>query len=501
MRASAAIVAAFLSCAASLSGQRAEAVAAITGAAIATPDGDGAAWSLAALARLRSDVDAMFAAQRGPYERAHVGVLAVDSRSGAVLYARNPDDELQTASALKLLAGSVAIDELGPAFRFHTSLAYDASRGALVLRGGGDPFLGHADMRAAAAAVRAASDVTFDRIRVDDRRYERRPYPDGWEWDDFPYYYAPRLSALQFEEGIDTYAVVPGDAVGSPATLALDGEAVDAAPERCDRNVGTLVARVRTGATGSRPSVDVDVNGDGCTELAGSVPLGATGVTVDVTSADPALRAANALRVALGNAAATVVARDDEPPDLAARVLWSHDSESLDTLLGPRFWIPSDNLVAETLVREIGIAATLGRGSTANGITAEKRWLGRICVDVATVTLADGSGLSQYDRATPAALVAILQHDWHGPHRALVLRSLPVGGAGRGSIPGIAGTQAAGRVFAKTGSFTHVRALAGYLAPRRHGAMTFAFLVDDWNGDDDALARWRAKILSRFVDD
>jgi len=31
--------------------------------------------------------------------------------------------------------------------------------------------------------------------------------------------------------------------------------------------------------------------------------------------------------------------------------------------------------------------------------------------------------------------------------------------------------------------------------------MTFAFLVDDWNGDDDALARWRAKILSRFVDD
>jgi len=108
--------------------------------------------------------------------------------------------------------------------------------------------------------------------------------------------------------------------------------------------------------------------------------------------------------------------------------------------------------------------------------------------------------MSQYDRITPRDLVAVLQHDWSGPNRQLVLDSLPVGGA-RGTIEGIAGTPAAGRVFAKTGSMMHVRGLAGYLATERHGAVTFAFNVDDWNGEYPSLAALRAQVLSRIVND
>ncbi|GAC1523390.1 MAG: hypothetical protein NVS2B8_05780 [Vulcanimicrobiaceae bacterium] len=82
----------------------------------------------------------------------------------------------------------------------------------------------------------------------------------------------------------------------------------------------------------------------------------------------------------------------------------------------------------------------------------------------------------------------------------MILASLPVGGA-RGTIEGIAGTSVAGRVFAKTGSMMHVRGLAGYLATMRHGAVTFAFNVDDWNGDYGALAAVRAAVLARIAND
>jgi D-alanyl-D-alanine carboxypeptidase len=75
-----------------------------------------------------------------------------------------------------------------------------------------------------------------------------------------------------------------------------------------------------------------------------------------------------------------------------------------------------------------------------------------------------------------------------------------VGGA-RGTIEGIAGTPAAGRVFAKTGSMMHVRGLAGYLATEHHGAVTFVFTVDDWLGDYPALAALRAQVLTRIVQD
>ena len=182
------------------------------------------------------------------------------------------------------------------------------------------------------------------------------------------------------------------------------------------------------------------------------------------------------------------------------RYVWKHLSPRLAAFLGPRFWIPSDNLVAELLLKELGYQTGGQPGTTDKGVAFEKTWLQSIGVDPATTTLADGSGLSQYDRITPRDLVAILQHDWNGPNRQLVLDSLPVGGA-RGTIEGIAGTPAAGRVFAKTGSMMHIRALAGYLATEHHGAVTFVFTVDDWLGEYPALAALRASVLSRIVQD
>jgi D-alanyl-D-alanine carboxypeptidase/D-alanyl-D-alanine-endopeptidase (penicillin-binding protein 4) len=189
------------------------------------------------------------------------------------------------------------------------------------------------------------------------------------------------------------------------------------------------------------------------------------------------------------------------PPKLVMREpFWTHVSKPLAALLGPRFWIPSDNLFGELLLKELGLVTAGKPGTTNSGIAYEKQWLQSIGIDTATVTLADGCGMSQYDRITPRDLVTILQHDWNGPNRQLVLDSLPVGGA-RGTIEGIAGTDAAGRVFAKTGSMMHVRGLAGYLATLHHGAVTFAFEVDDWNGAYPALAALRARVLSRIIDD
>jgi D-alanyl-D-alanine carboxypeptidase len=47
----------------------------------------------------------------------------------------------------------------------------------------------------------------------------------------------------------------------------------------------------------------------------------------------------------------------------------------------------------------------------------------------------------------------------------------------------------------------HVRGLAGYLATERHGAVTFAFNVDDWIGAYHDLAAARAAVLSRIIQD
>ncbi len=81
------------------------------------------------------------------------------------------------------------------------------------------------------------------------------------------------------------------------------------------------------------------------------------------------------------------------------------------------------------------------------GAALERTWLRGIGVDPATLTIADGSGLSQYNRITPRALVAVLLHDWRGPGRDTVLAALPVAGL-RGDLRGaMRGTPAEGRVY------------------------------------------------------
>jgi D-alanyl-D-alanine carboxypeptidase/D-alanyl-D-alanine-endopeptidase (penicillin-binding protein 4) len=476
---------------------------ALVGAApvdVVRPAASGEPWTASGIANLRRDLDTMLAADPA-VSGAHVGVFALDTGSGTVLYDRSGADEFQPASTLKLLIGSVALEKLGSAYRFHTQLDRVGER--LVLRAGGDPFLVSGDLDAAAQAVSASGMRSADGVSVDASRYDTPPYPAGWVWDDFAYDYAARVSAAAVDGNVTTLSVVPGSAVGDRVGV-LSGGTPFIIPTMCPG----LVNRATTGPANGAATIDTLTLAPDCAAIVGTLPLAAPSTSIAVAVRDPAeslkdtfLASLQAPQraIGLGDAAAdNGIAPGNEPPD--GRLLWVHESQPLASWLGPAFWIPSDNFVAEQLLCELGYVVGGAPGSTGGGISAERAWLTGIGIDPATTTLADGSGLSQYDRITPRDLVAILQHDWNGPSRDLVLDSLPIG-AVRGTIEGIAGTPAAGRVFAKTGSMSHVRGLAGYLATLRHGAVTFAFNVDDWNGDYAPLAALRARFLSRFITD
>jgi D-alanyl-D-alanine carboxypeptidase/D-alanyl-D-alanine-endopeptidase (penicillin-binding protein 4) len=486
-------------------------------AAIVAPGIAGTPWTAVAVAKLDADLDATLATAPGLLG-AHVGVLAVDTATGNVLYERHADEAFQPASTLKLLVGSVALERLTPAFAWTTTAALRAPASSssvpdAVLFPSGDPTLATRDLDDAAAALPVPKIGT---VLIDDSAFDDLPYPAGWTWDDFGEDYAPSVSAATLDENVIEMRVAPGSAAGAPARVTYaDGRSyapTSAGP--CDAYPSLtidVISRVITGPSKSDDTVDATQTLGRCPVVAGAIPLGAAPETVAVSMFRPILnmreaffRALAARKIAeTGFIAADGPAIDAirwSPSALEETTFWTHRSKPLSALIGPRFWIPSDNLFGELLLKEIGLVAGGKPGTTGKGIADEKTWLASIGVDPATVTLADGCGMSQYDRITPRDLVTILQHDWNGPNRQLVLDSLPVGGA-RGTIEGIAGTPAAGRVFAKTGSMMHVRGLAGYLATERHGAVTFAFNVDDWLGDYPALAATRAAVLARIVRD
>jgi D-alanyl-D-alanine carboxypeptidase/D-alanyl-D-alanine-endopeptidase (penicillin-binding protein 4) len=240
-------------------------------------------------------------------------------------------------------------------------------------------------------------------------------------------------------------------------------------------------------------------------ELTGSYPLGAkesgdlraSVPDPESYAGDVFMRALNAHGITIGNGV-----KSGKMPATATQ-LWSHNSEPMPQLLAD-FWYPSDNLMGELLLKELGVVQAGEPGTDANGRLLEQAYLKSIGVDPLTVTISDGSGLSQYDRISPHDLLTILQADWNSPNRDVVLDALPVAGV-RGTLQrAYLKTPAERMVFAKTGSISHVRTISGYVITKTHGPVTFSFMVNQWMDEDQPggagrLAQVRADLLSHIA--
>jgi serine-type D-Ala-D-Ala carboxypeptidase/endopeptidase (penicillin-binding protein 4) len=126
----------------------------------------------------------------------------------------------------------------------------------------------------------------------------------------------------------------------------------------------------------------------------------------------------------------------------------------------------SDNFAAELLLKELG-ATIAARGSTAAGARVVRSALADAGVPLAGVRIADGSGLSRFDRLTARALAEILRAGASDPRiRDAFVTSLAVAGIS-GTLEKRLDTRATrGRVLAKTGTTFRASALAGFVRRR-----------------------------------
>ena len=128
--------------------------------------------------------------------------LAVDLKTGEVVFAHNGTMPVAPASNEKVPVAWAALTRLGPLYRFHTELYGVGARrgkvwdGDLVLKGFGDPTLSSSDLELLARKVRASGirSVT-GRVLGDESYYDRKRGADGWK-PSFLGGETPPLSAL-----------------------------------------------------------------------------------------------------------------------------------------------------------------------------------------------------------------------------------------------------------------------------------------------------------------
>jgi serine-type D-Ala-D-Ala carboxypeptidase/endopeptidase (penicillin-binding protein 4) len=469
--------------------------------AMPAPFAGGSPWSGAQIAALGTRLDRALHAPE--LKGAHVGLVALDTQRGGELYAHDPGGEFAPASTFKLLIGSAALRYLGTSFTFVTTVSADAAvaggtlPGNLYLHGGGDAHLTAGELRSAAAALSQAGLRHVDGALVTDASHDdAQRYAPGWSWDDLPYGYAAVVSALELEEGTVHVYVTGGTAATAAVKLRIEPP----------NDAFVVENQATTGRAGSDDTTGIVRPWDSplTIRIVGSYPAGAPESDDLAPSVpDPERYAGDVFLSALRDAGISVAGNVRSGVTPATRsVLWRHESVALPQLLSD-FWLPSDNLMGELFLKELGISRAGEPGTYANGIARERDYLRSLGIDPATVSIADGSGLSVYDRITPRDLATILQSDWNGPTREAVLAALPEAGV-RGTLKSaFAGSALEGKVYAKTGSMRHTRALCGFIATTAHGPVSFSLLVNGWLGDEDGgaagLARAESDILSAFL--
>jgi D-alanyl-D-alanine carboxypeptidase/D-alanyl-D-alanine-endopeptidase (penicillin-binding protein 4) len=153
------------------------------------------------------------------------GAVAVDLTSGNVVFARNPDLALAPASNEKLPVTFAALEELGPAYRFHTDvlgtgrLVDGVWHGNIIVKGFGDPTLTTAKLGLLVRRLLAHGIKAIDgRILGDESWFDTQRTAPGWKSS---YYMleCPPLSALSVDQGWyeNHYAVRP--ALAAAGTL------------------------------------------------------------------------------------------------------------------------------------------------------------------------------------------------------------------------------------------------------------------------------------------
>jgi D-alanyl-D-alanine carboxypeptidase/D-alanyl-D-alanine-endopeptidase (penicillin-binding protein 4) len=188
----------------------------------------------------------------------------------------------------------------------------------------------------------------------------------------------------------------------------------------------------------------------------------------------PARFAAAAFRRALERAGVDVAAGARAGTTPPAAVTLAEQASPPMADLARRTNVPSDNFIAETLVKALGMEYG-GEGSTRAGTQVVRSSVGSLGL---APTVVDGSGLSRANHTSPRQVVRLLQRMGEEDSFPAFERSLAVAGVSGTLRRRMRGTPAQRRCRGKTGTLTGVSALAGYCRTTSGGRVAFAFLMN-----------------------
>lgn len=425
-------------------------------------------WGQAGLSQIDSIVRKMLP------EGSEVGIAVYDLTARKPLYAYRDTKLSRPASTMKLLTAITALSRPKADEPFRTEVWYDGViehdtlQGNLYVVGGFDPEFDSAAMDSLIEQV-----ITFPFSGINGRIYGDVSMKDslywgsGWAWDDNPEAYQPYLSPLMFCKGAVEVKASPGDRPGDAAKLSLT-------PESSYYKVKNETKTNTSSAGKFSVSRDWLTNGNDLI-VRGNVRSTVT-EWVNVYDSKHFFMHAFVERLRAKGVEASQAYGFAELPSVGVKRMarWQTPVQVvLDQLMKE-----SDNLNAEAMLCRLGAQETGKKHVSAKeGIGEVVRLIRQLGHQPDDYKLVDGSGLSNYNYISPALLVDFLKFAYS---RSTVFqklyKALPVAGVDGTLKNRMKSGKVSKNVHAKTGSFTAINALAGYLKMSNGHDVAFAIM-------------------------
>ena len=341
------------------------------------------------------------------------GLVLVLDKDGKDLLAQNADEPFVPASVAKIVTAWLAMEVLGPDYRFETRFYLDDKR-ILHVRGGGDPMLVSEELDVLAPALLAATGKEpFTGMVLDGSYYPAELEIPGVEGTDEAYDALNSALAVNFNT---INAVRSGDTVKSAeAQTPITPLAINQFKARGPKGKG------RISLAQEDPSISILYAG----ELIAAFIEKAGGKIDGAISLGPV-------------------------PDGLKPVYVHRQSRDLAEILR-LLLLGSNNYIANQVFLEIGTDLLGGPVSLDKSLRVANQILARHGLAKA-IHLEEGSGISRDNRFTARGLAEVL--DLFAPHAQLMRR-----------------TKSGSRY--KTGTFSGVSTLAGFAKTKSHGDVRF----------------------------
>ncbi len=420
-------------------------------------------------------------------KHASVSLYVINNTTGKTVTDVNTKVGLAPASCQKVITASTAFELLGHNYIYKTTLGYTGKtvngvlNGNIIIKGSGDPTLGSWRYDKATeesiieefknALSRYGINEITGHVYADENLWSGEVTPGGWVWEDIGNYYGAGARALNWRENQYDLFLKSGNSIGDSVQI------VHTTPLFVEGMKLKSVATSAEKGSGDNSYIFIPLN-EKYGYVRGTIPVNENSFSISGAMPHPAKQLAITLEAAIKKLSSNDIVLnypDAEKNFDSVTIFYTHNSTPLDSIV---YWFlkRSINLYGEALIKTLAFELTK-TGATDSGVNVIKNFWKRKGIEPSAMNIMDGSGLSPANRITTSTLVSVMQYAKKQSWFPSFYYALP-------EINGIK---------MKSGSIEGVVSYTGYIKSNKGVDYTFAFIVNnfDGNANDIRMKMWK----------